>query len=73
MTADPSEIQIQFNGTPRQMPAGASIADLLVAEGLAGARVAVECNGEIVPRSQHPHTRLQRGDRVEVVHAIGGG
>ncbi|WP_290907033.1 sulfur carrier protein ThiS [Halomonas sp.] len=41
--------------------------------GLAGRRIAVEVNEEIVPRSEHAVTRLVEGDRVEVVHAIGGG
>ena len=41
--------------------------------GLAGKRVAVEVNLEIVPRSQHATRVLREGDRVEIVHAIGGG
>ena len=42
-------------------------------EGLAERRVAIELNGEISPRSQHASQALQEGDRVEIVHALGGG
>lgn len=40
---------------------------------LAGKRIAIELNGEIAPRSQHGNITLSAGDRVEIVHAIGGG
>jgi sulfur carrier protein len=40
---------------------------------LAGKRVAVERNGEIVPKSQHPQVPLADGDRLEIVVAVGGG
>ena len=46
---------------------------LLDSEGLAGRRVAVEVNGEIVPRGQHAGRVLGAGDVVEIVHALGGG
>lgn len=41
--------------------------------GLGGRRIAVELNEDILPRSQHGETRLADGDRIEIVHAIGGG
>ena len=66
-------MDIRFNGEHRTLPAGSTIADLLLAERLAGRRVAVEVNGEIVPRSRHGEWALAPGDRVEVVHALGGG
>lgn len=66
-------MRIQLNGEPFELPDGQSVADLLVRLDLTGRRVAVELNLEIVPRSQHATTRLAEGDRVEVVHAIGGG
>ncbi|RSL14604.1 sulfur carrier protein [Edaphobacter aggregans] len=48
--------------------------DLLIAElALKGDRVAVEHNGEIVPRAAWPQTPLTEGDRLEVVHFVGGG
>jgi sulfur carrier protein len=49
------------------------VADLLVELGHAGRRVAVERNGEIVPRSRHHEATLAAGDRIEIVVAVGGG
>lgn len=66
-------MRIQLNGEAVELPEGQSVADLLVRLKLAGRRVAVELNLDIVPRSQHASTQLREGDRVEVVHAIGGG
>ena len=66
-------MDIQLNGEPRQTEADITIARLLADEGLAERRVAVEVNGEIVPRSRHGERLLQAGDRVEIVHALGGG
>ncbi len=66
-------IAIEVNGEPRQVPDGASVADLLALLGLAAPKVAVERNLEIVPRSAWASTRLAAGDRLEVVHFIGGG
>lgn len=66
-------MDIQLNGTPLTLPAPCSLADLLAAQGLAGRRVAVEVNGEIVPRGRHPEHALADGDVVEIVHALGGG
>ena len=76
-------MQIQLNGDARAfeneptvvpLPTTApTIGELIASLGLAGRRIAVEVNEEIVPRSQHDATRLADGDRVEIVHAIGGG
>lgn len=66
-------MRIQLNGEPFELPDNQSVADLLARLDLAGRRVAVELNLDIVPRSEHDSTRLAEGDRVEVVHAIGGG
>jgi sulfur carrier protein len=68
-----SIIEIQVNGEARRVPDGSAVTDLLADLGAAGKRVAVERNGEIVPRSQHAGTRLAAGDRIEVVIAVGGG
>ncbi|GGZ53149.1 sulfur carrier protein ThiS [Lysobacter xinjiangensis] len=65
--------QILLNGEPRDLPGDADIQRLLEQEGLAGRRVAVEVNGEIVPRGRHAGHALRAGDRVEIVHALGGG
>ncbi|HTL14310.1 MAG TPA: sulfur carrier protein ThiS [Thermomonas sp.] len=66
-------MQIQLNGQPRPLPDGATLLALLEVEGLAGRRVAVEVNGAIVPRGRHAEHALHDGDRVEIVHALGGG
>ena len=64
---------IQLNGESFELPDGETVAGLLAFRKLAGRRVAVELNLDIVPRSQHADTVLKEGDQVEVVHAIGGG
>ncbi len=61
------------NGQPTELPAHLTAWQLLECMELAGKRVAVEVNGEIVPRSVHPSHELKAGDKVEIVHAIGGG
>ncbi len=66
-------MRIQLNGEPYELPAGENVAALLTRLDMAGRRVAVELNQDIVPRSQHDSTLLNEGDQVEVVHAIGGG
>jgi len=55
------------------LPRTLTIAEVLAARGLAGKRVAVEKNGEIVPRSQHASVAVAAGDRIEIVVAVGGG
>ena len=66
-------MEILVNGEPRRFERAPTIAELLASMGLAERRVAVEVNREIVPRSHHAEHRLCDTDRVEVVHAIGGG
>lgn len=66
-------MNIRLNGESRSVSAGSTISDLLTAQDLVGKRIAVECNGEIVPRSQHANHVLQADDVIEIVHAIGGG
>ena len=66
-------MKIELNGELRELSAGATVADLIDQLSLTGKRLAVELNEDIVPRSQHADIRLNDGDRVEVVHAIGGG
>lgn len=66
-------MRIHLNGEARDTRDGLSIADLLAELGLTERRVAVELNLDIVPRSLHVDTRLREGDRLEIVHAIGGG
>ncbi|MDQ7988548.1 MAG: sulfur carrier protein ThiS [Candidatus Dactylopiibacterium sp.] len=66
-------LQLTINGEPRQLAGPASVQDLLVDMALAGKRVAIERNGEIVPRGLHAATPLADGDVLEVVVAVGGG
>ena len=66
-------ITLRINGQPKQFPAPLSIAELMAELELAGKRVAVERNGEIVPRSQHGDARVADGDQLEIVVAVGGG
>lgn len=66
-------MQIRYNGDTLSVAEACTIAELITAQGLIGKRIAVERNGEIVPRSQHAHCLCAAGDIIEVVHAIGGG
>ena len=64
---------IRVNGAERALAGEMSVADLVRELALEGKRIAVELNGEIVPRSRHAQTRLAAGDRLESVGAVGGG
>jgi sulfur carrier protein len=66
-------VKIILNGAAREVSANLSVGELLDAEGYAQRKVAVEVNREIVPKSQHAQRILGEGDRIEIVHAIGGG
>jgi thiazole tautomerase (transcriptional regulator TenI) len=68
-----SAVEIIVNGKSLSVVAGATIHDFLVGKRMTDAMAIVERNGEIVPRGQYGDTRLQAGDRLEVVHAVGGG
>ena len=70
-------MQIILNGEAHTLPNETAesfyIADLIEQLGLTGQRLAIELNGDIVPRSQHATFALNDGDKVEIVRAIGGG
>ena len=66
-------IEIAVNGESRRIDAGTTIAALLEAMLLTGKRIAVERNGEIVPKGLHGVTPLAAGDQLEIVAAVGGG
>jgi sulfur carrier protein len=66
-------MNITLNGATRELPDKLSASELLLTLGLAGKRLALEINQEIVPRSTFDNHIIQPGDRVEIVHAIGGG
>ena len=66
-------ITLFINGESRQFTSPLTVADLALALDLAGKRIAIERNGDIVPRSQHAVTQLAEGDQLEIVVAVGGG
>ena len=66
-------MNLVINGESRHFPAALTVAALIEELGFAGKRIAVECNGDIVPRGRHAETRLADGDRLEIVVAVGGG
>lgn len=66
-------MQLLVNGASVELPESANVVALIERMRLAGKRLAVELNGEMLPRSTHAQTALREGDRVEIVQAIGGG
>ena len=66
-------LNITINGEPRQFDSALSVAALIEQLGHAGKRIAVERNGEIVPKGEHATTLLADGDQLEIVVAVGGG
>lgn len=67
-------MQLIINGKSREFDiASFTVADLVCALSLEGKRLAIEWNGEIVPRSQFAETQLSEGDKLEIVGAVGGG
>lgn len=66
-------IQLIVNGHPQHFDAALNVAQLLKHLALQGKRIAIERNGEIVPRSRFDEQALADGDRIEIVVAVGGG
>ncbi len=66
-------MEISLNGELRQFSEPLTVAALVEALGYVGKRIAVERNGEIVPRGRHADVVLADGDRLEIVVAVGGG
>jgi len=66
-------MRITVNGTPTDIPNDLSMAGLIEQLDLTGKRLAVEVNRELVPRSQFDSHQLTADDRVEIIHAVGGG
>ncbi len=64
---------LHINGEPREFSDGLTVATLVAQLGMKPDRVAVELNLQIVPRSQWEATMLKQGDKLEVVHFVGGG
>jgi sulfur carrier protein len=67
-------MEVTVNGSVRNVDASsADVATLVRLLGLEGKRIAVERNGEIVPKSRYAETRIVAGDKLEIVAAVGGG
>lgn len=66
-------MQLEVNGEPMDVDDGLTIRALLDRLDLGPGPVAVERNGQVVPRAEHATTKLADGDKVEVVHFVGGG
>jgi thiamine biosynthesis protein ThiS len=66
-------MRLTINGETRDLPEASDLAALVARLGLDARKVAVERNLEIVPRSLYGQTPLLEGDRIEIVHFIGGG
>ena len=66
-------VQIVVNGARRHFPNPLAVSELLAQMALGGKKIAVERNGEIVPKSAHGTTLVLDGDRLEIVVAVGGG
>ncbi|MFB0824297.1 sulfur carrier protein ThiS [Chromobacterium violaceum] len=68
-----SQLNLRINGEDRSFSGIATFAELVEALQLGGKRIAIERNGEIVPRGRHAEVRLADGDVLEIVVAVGGG
>ena len=66
-------MRVELNGEPKELAEGATLLSLVEQLALAPERVAVELNREVVRRADWPAARLSEGDRVEIVHFVGGG
>ncbi len=66
-------IQVVVNGAQQRLPQPLALSELIAQMALAGKKIAVERNGEIVPKSAHGSTLVADGDRLEIVAAVGGG
>ena len=66
-------LDLVLNGEPHRVAEGATVADLVTGLGRDPRTVAVERNGDLVPRARYTETRLAAGDRIELVHFVQGG
>ncbi|HEU4535716.1 MAG TPA: sulfur carrier protein ThiS [Polyangiaceae bacterium] len=66
-------MRVWVNGDETDLPEGLTVRGLIERLGLGGGPVAVERNRAVVPRAEHAATGLSEGDRVEIVHFVGGG
>lgn len=66
-------MKVRLNGQERDLPEGATLGDLVRTLGLEPSRIAVERNGQVVPKARYDAEVLSEGDRLEIVHFVGGG
>jgi sulfur carrier protein len=66
-------MRLRINGEDKDVAEVSTVADLLAALGLAGRRVAVEYNRDVLPAAAWPGQALAEGDELEIVHFVGGG
>lgn len=66
-------VRITVNDEPRELPADATVADLVAGLSLGPRRIAVEVNRAVVPHAEYAAHRLTEGDSVEIIHFVGGG
>jgi thiamine biosynthesis protein ThiS len=69
----PAQMTVTINGERREIPDGLSVAAMLEHLGMAGDRVALERNLDILPRARWQETQVQSNDSFEIVHFVGGG
>lgn len=67
------DMQLVINGQNKDMQSGVTISQMLKELGITGSHIAVALNFQVVPRSSYDQTPLNEGDKVEIVHAVGGG
>jgi sulfur carrier protein len=68
-----SQQRIVVNGDEQSIPAGCTVERLLELMGMAGRRVAVAIDHEVIPRSHYAQTGVASGDQIEILEAVGGG
>lgn len=73
MTREERTIAVTVNGSPRSLPGGRSVAGILEALDLHPGLVVVERNGDILRREAYADVPVEEGDRLELVHFVGGG
>ena len=67
------DMQLVINGQEKDLQSGTTITQMLKELDITGSHIAVALNFQVVPRSNYDQTPLHEGDKVEIVHAVGGG
>ena len=73
ITSSPAEVAVTVNGVARALATGSSLRDLIEVLGFAGRPIAVEVDGDVVPRTALADRTLAGGERIEIVTFVGGG